>query len=291
MSFKGITVMVPEENLGNITAADDAAIFQSLIGSDGVLSIGNKFAVTVISNNDVRVSDGVLCVGGHIGRITYGDYNDMTIENGILGENRNDIIYAKFLTSGNYDTFTLEVKKGDSVAGTAKDPEFTKGVLYENATLREIPLWRVKLEELSIVAVEQIFTVIPTIPELLEKYEELNSNLNSKANISTVTALQTSVNTINSKLVAGYVGKSAIFKYTGAWASVDTGSFKLMHIISDGGTPAIMIPCNISTGTSALPYVVKNNSGTDIFQYFVSGTKLYVYVLNNGSTVGVSFIL
>lgn len=177
MSFKGITVMVPEENPGNITAADDAAIFQSLIGSDGVLNIGSNFSTTVISNNDVRVSDGVLCVGGHIGRITYGDYNDMTIENGILGENRNDIIYAKFLTSGNYDTFTLEVKKGDSVAGTAKDPDFTQGILYENATLREIPLWRVKLEELSIVAVEQMFTVIPTIPELEAKYNELNSNL------------------------------------------------------------------------------------------------------------------
>lgn len=177
MSFKGITVMVPEENLGNITAADDAAIFQSLIGSDGVLSIGNKFAVTVISNNDVRVSDGVLCVGGHIGRIAYGDYNDMTIENGILGENRNDIIYAKFLTSGNYDTFTLEVKKGDSVAGTANDPALTQGVLYENATLREFPLWRVKLEGLSIAAVEQMFTLVPTIPELEAKFNELNSNL------------------------------------------------------------------------------------------------------------------
>lgn len=120
---------------------------------------------------------------------------------------------------------------------------------------------------------------------------ELNSNLNNKANTSTVTALQTSVNTINSKLVAGYVGKSATFKYIGAWASVDTGSFKLMHIISDGVTPPIMIPCSISTGTSAFPYVVKNNSGTSIFQYFVAGTKLYVYVLNNGSTVGVNFIL
>lgn len=187
MSFKGITVMVPEENLGNITAADDAAIFQSLIGSDGVLSIGNKFAVTVISNNDVRVSDGVLCVGGHMGRISYGDYNDMTIENGILGENRNDIIYAKFLISGNYDTFTLEVKKGDSVAGTANDPALTQGVLYENATLREFPLWRVKLEGLSIVAVEQMFTLVPTIPELEAKFNELNSNLNKT--ISNVTSI------------------------------------------------------------------------------------------------------
>lgn len=119
----------------------------------------------------------------------------------------------------------------------------------------------------------------------------LNSNLNNKANTSTVTALQTSVNTINSKLEAGYVGKSVTFKYTGAWENVDTGSFKLMYIISDEVTPAIIIPCKISTGSSAVPYVVKTNSGTSIFQYFISGTKLYVYVLKNGSTVGVNFIL
>ena len=177
MSFKGITVMTPEESLGNITAADDAAIFQSLIGSDGVLNIGSNFAATVISNNKVRVADGVLCVGGHMGRTAYGDYNDMTIENGVSGKKRNDIIYAKFLTSGSTDTFTLDVKKGTGTTGTATDPALTQGVLYENATLREFPLWRVKLEGLSIVAVEQMFTLVPTIPELEAKYNELNSNL------------------------------------------------------------------------------------------------------------------
>lgn len=284
MSFKGITVMVPEENLGNITAADDAAIFQSLIGSDGVLSIGNKFAVNVISNNDVRVSDGVLCVGGHIGRIAYGDYNDMTIENGILGENRNDIIYAKFLTSGNYDTFTIEVKKGDSVAGTAKDPDFTQGILYENATLREIPLWRVKLEELSIVAVEQMFTVIPTIPELL-------TMVNLKGSATDVNALKTSVNTINTKLTAGYVAGTAEFKYKGAWDSTNTGTHKLMYIISDGGTEPIIVPCNISIASPASPVIMKNASGSAIFQYYVSGKTLYVYVLNSANKVGVNYIL
>lgn len=178
MSFKGITVMTPEESLGNITAADDAAIFQSLIGSDGVLNIGSKFATTVISNNKVRVADGVLCVGGHMGRTAYGDYNDMTIENGVSGQKRNDIIYAKFLTSGSTDTFTLDVKKGTSTTGTATDPALTQGVLYENATLREFPLWRVKLEGLSITAVEQMFTLVPTIPELEAKYNDVNSNLN-----------------------------------------------------------------------------------------------------------------
>lgn len=180
MSFKGITVTTSEESLGNITAADDAAIFQSLIGSDGVLNIGSNFATTVISNNKVRVADGVLCVGGHMGRTAYGDYNDMTIENGVSGKKRNDIIYAKFLTSGSTDTFTLDVKKGTSTTGTATDPALTQGVLYENATLREFPLWRVKLEGLSIVAVEQMFTVVPTIPELEAKYNELNSNLDKE---------------------------------------------------------------------------------------------------------------
>lgn len=181
MGFKGITITTSEESLWNITAADDAAIFQSLIGSDGVLNIGSKFATTVISNNKVRVADGVMCVGGHMGRTAYGDYNDMTIENGVSGKNRNDIIYAKFLTSGNADTFTLNVKKGTGTTGTATDPALTRGVLYENATLREFPLWRVKLEGLSIVAVEQMFAVIPTIPELNLKTVENYWNLISVA--------------------------------------------------------------------------------------------------------------
>ena len=189
MGFKGITITTSEESLGNITAADDAAIFQSLIGSDGVLNIGSKFATTVISNNKVRVADRVMCVGGHMGRTAYGDYNDMTIENGVSGQNRNDIIYAKFLTSGSADTFTLDVKKGTGTTGTATDPALTQGVLYENATLREFPLWRVKLKGLSITAVEQMFTLVPSIPELEAKYGELNSNLienltDSAANIS-----------------------------------------------------------------------------------------------------------
>ncbi len=274
MSFKGITITTPEESLGNITAADDAAIFQSLIGSDGVLNIGSKFAATVISNNKVRVADGVLCVGGHMGRTAYGDYNDMTIENGVSGQNRNDIIYAKFLTSGSSDTFTLAVKKGTGSTGTAEDPALVQGDLYENATLREIPLWRVQLEGLSITVVEQMFEAIPTIPELKK----------DKANASTV-------NVINNKLSAGYIAGTGSFRYKGEWESMNVSEFKLAYIISDGGTPAIMIPCCIDTGTAALPYIVKNSSGNGIFQYFVAAKRLYIYVLNNANTVGVSFIL
>lgn len=111
MGFKALTVNTAAEAAGHIYAEDDAAIFQSMFGGDGVLNIGNCLKSTVISNNKVRISDGVLSVGGHIGRLSHADYQDMTIENGATGYNRNDIIYARFLTSGNVDSFILAVKK------------------------------------------------------------------------------------------------------------------------------------------------------------------------------------
>lgn len=178
MGFKGITVNTAAEDAAHIYAQDDAAIYQSIFGGDGVLNIGSLFATTVISNNKVRVKDGILCVGGHIGRTEYADYEDLTIENGTTGKYRNDIIYATFVTSGDVDSFKLAVRKGTE-GSSATDPAVTQGNLYEGGTTREYPLWRVKLEGLSIVAVEQMFTVIPTIPDLQQKAENLQTQINT----------------------------------------------------------------------------------------------------------------
>ena len=181
MGFKALTVNTAAEAAGHIYAEDDAAIFQSMFGGDGVLNIGNCLKSTVISNNKVRISDGVLSVGGHIGRLSHADYQDMTIENGATGYNRNDIIYARFLTSGNVDSFILAVKKGTATTGIATDPSLVQGNLYEGAVERDYPLYRVKLSGLSISSVDQLFTVIPTIPDLKAQIEkdkaEINQNL------------------------------------------------------------------------------------------------------------------
>lgn len=178
MGFKALTVNTAAEAAGHIYAEDDAAIFQSMFGGDGVLNIGNCLKSTVISNNKVRISDGVLSVGGHIGRLSHADYQDMTIENGATGYNRNDIIYARFLTSGNVDSFILAVKKGTATTGTATDPALVQGNLYEGAVERDYPLYRVKLSGLSISSVDQLFTVIPTIPDLKAQMEKDKAEIN-----------------------------------------------------------------------------------------------------------------
>lgn len=164
--LKPITVNTDPTAEAHIYAEDDAAIYQSIFGSDGVLTIGQQCESQVISNNKVRVKDGVIVVGGHIARIPYGDYSDCEIANGQSGRNRNDIIIAKFVTtgSGGIDTYTLEVKQGAATTGDATDPVLTQNDLYESGKVREMPLYRVKIEGLSIVGVERMFELVPTIP-------------------------------------------------------------------------------------------------------------------------------
>ena len=175
--LKGITVNTAPEAEPHIYAEDDAAIFQAMFGEDGVSSIGQACKATVLSNNKVRIADGVLCVGGHFARIPYGEYVDCEIANGQSGKNRNDIIVAKFVTtgSGGIDTMTCEVKQG-TASTTATDPTLTQNDIYKGGKIRELPLYRVKLEGLNITAVEQLFTVNPTNKDLSNKLTELNGN-------------------------------------------------------------------------------------------------------------------
>lgn len=176
MAFNPITVNKGPSAEPHIYAEDDAAIFQSMFGEDGILDIGSKLKLTIQSNNLVRMSDGALCVGGHIGRIKYADYVDLTIDNGETGYNRNDLIIGSFSNTGEHtvDTFEPKVVKGTPATGTAVDPTLTKGSLYEEEHLRQVAVARVRLEGLNIVGVDTLLPVIPSIPSLKELVDELN---------------------------------------------------------------------------------------------------------------------
>ena len=176
--LKPITVNTPTADEANIYAEDDASIYLSMFGGDGVSTNGQSCKATVLSNNKVRIADGIICVGGHFARIPYGDYIDCEIENGQSGKKRNDIIVARFETTGTggIDTYTCEVKKG-TAGSTATDPEIVQEDLYKAGKVRELPLYRVKIEGLSITAVEQLFTLRKTNEELEKELASLNSKI------------------------------------------------------------------------------------------------------------------
>ena len=167
MGLKGITINTLPEAAAHIYAEDDAAIYQPIIGSDRVLDIGEKFKAEVINSNTVRVYNGVVVIGGHVARIVPGDYQDMTIENGTAGKKRNDLIVARFMTTGNAgtDDYTLAVVKG-AAGDTAADPSRVQGDLYNGAKQRELALWRVKLDGVNITDVERVAPVGPSLDSL-----------------------------------------------------------------------------------------------------------------------------
>lgn len=278
MGFKALTVNTAVEAAGHIYAEDDAAIFQSMFGGDGVLNIGNCLKSTVISNNKVRISDGVLSVGGHIGRLSHADYQDMTIENGATGYNRNDIIYARFLTSGNVDSFILAVKKGTATTGTATDPALVQGNLYEGAVERDYPLYRVKLSGLSISSVDQLFTVIPTIPDLKAQMEkdkaEINQSL-TNVNNSKKTYLRLILPNIaaDAKAVCDYINKNYLL---GQLSPATTVDFDVVASNVDWFSGTLSTDTTtLSPGRTVWGIVQQRTSSAEnstLYKYFGSGT-------------------
>lgn len=185
MAFQPITVNKGPEAEPHIYAEDDASIFQCMFGEDGILDIGSKLELSIQSNNLVRMSDGVLCIGGHIGRVKYADYADLTIDNGETGYNRNDLIIGSFSNTGEHtiDTFEPQVIKGTPATGDAVDPTLTEGSLYEGDHLRQRAIARVKLEGLNIVGIDMLLPVIPSIPSLKTLLDELNGKISGSAGI------------------------------------------------------------------------------------------------------------
>lgn len=200
--LKALNINTPPEAEPHIYAEDDAATYKAIFGGDGVSTIGQACKATVLSNNKVRIADGVLCVDGHMARIPYGEYEDCEIMNGQSGKNRNDIIVAKFETTGTggIDTMTCEVIQG-TAGETAVDPELTQDDIYAGGKVREYPLYRVKIEGLSITAVEQMFEIIPSNKELTNKLGNLGQSA-AIGQYGSAWNVGTSYNNVGSKLPA-----------------------------------------------------------------------------------------
>lgn len=180
MAFKPLTVNTPVGEKAHILAEDDAALYDGIFGEDCVLKLGEQFASKTISNNVIRIMDGVVVVGGHVGRIIKGDYEDMMIDNGTADQKRNDLIVARFQSggTGGTDTYSLVVVKG--TPGTAaKDPTIVQEDLYAGGKQRDYPLYRVRIENLSVVGVDQLFKVNRNFRVLAEELDKNSERIES----------------------------------------------------------------------------------------------------------------
>lgn len=173
----------------HITAANDGELNAGIVSiSRVVLATGSKLEAEIVSNNLIRIKSGTMVDQGRQITIETDDYEEVVIDNGNMGMKRNDIIAFSYKKNEStlIETAKLVVIKG-TPGSEGVDPELNTGNILNGDEWDEAALYRVKLDELNIVAVEPMFDVVLPMAELQEKMTEieegvakLNSNYISK---------------------------------------------------------------------------------------------------------------
>lgn len=174
----GVNLMTGHAGVPHVTSADDGAWNAGMYGSGKyVLDVGQKFAHELISNNLIRIKDGYAVNQGRKIGLAFSEYVEVVIETGLQGVKRSDLVvlrYDKNMDSG-IETASFEVVKGVS-GDNYVDPEIVSGNILEGEAMDDMKLYRVKINGLTVEAVEPLFTVKESILARLERAEAILSN-------------------------------------------------------------------------------------------------------------------
>ena len=168
----------------HVTAEQEADLNAGIFGSGFyVLPVGEKMRAEAVTSNQVRIFDGIFVGYGRQASIEEGGYENVTIENGTAGLLRNDMIVIKYNKDeeSGIESVAFDVLKGQT-GSTAQDPVPNNQDIRAGAFESEMPLYRVKLNGLAIEAIEPLFTLPKSIPELMQDISDLedeNAELNS----------------------------------------------------------------------------------------------------------------
>lgn len=191
----------------HVTAADHGSFFAALVGGGSyVMDKGNKFAISKISNNLIRVLDGDLLMQGRHIRIPDASYVELAVENGTQGYKRSDLVvirYTKDADTGVEET-NLVILRGDPVAASPADPAYITGNILDGDLQHDLPLYRLNLNGLEIESIDTLFAAdLPT-------HED---------NSVSVKTLQTDIAGILAQLASAGGVKFASGSYTGTGTS------------------------------------------------------------------------
>lgn len=153
----------------HVTAEQDRDVNEGIFDTGSfVLKTGSQLAAELVSNNEIKVRDGVLVIQGCTAVIKKNTYDPVTIANGSQGMKRIDLIVARY--NKNEETkieeVTLKVIQGTPNASTAAVPTYKTGDIQSGDLVADMPLYKVTLDGLNVTSVDKMFTVIPTLPEL-----------------------------------------------------------------------------------------------------------------------------
>lgn len=160
----------------HITSSDQGAMQAGLVGNGNYLLQGSdgKFpAVTMQSANKALIPVLNLVIEGRYARVTAAE--TVTIESGVTGRNRNDLICVKYTRgSNNIETIALAVLKGTATSGTAADPTVPSGSILNNSGTVWIPIARIPISGITAGTPVMLVKQLPPMSQLWDSVTQMD---------------------------------------------------------------------------------------------------------------------
>lgn len=151
----------------HVSAQDDSIrnVMLGEFGGRGVFPVFDQFAATAITANEVRVGSGYGCNQGRLFKIDRNSYDSCVIENGSAGYKRVDLIVARYLKNEQtgIESCRLVVIKGTPDENSYIDPEYTVGNILNGALQDDMPMYRVKIDGITIESIERMCTIYESL--------------------------------------------------------------------------------------------------------------------------------
>ena len=168
----------------HITSSDQGAMQAGLVGNGNYLLQGSdgKFpAVTMQSANKALIPVLNLVIEGRYARVTAAE--TVTIESGVTGQHRNDLICVKYTRdSNNIETIALAVLKGTATSGTAADPTVPSGSILNNSGTVWIPIARIPISGITAGTPVMLVKQLPPMSQLWDSVTLPFGNGNGNSN-------------------------------------------------------------------------------------------------------------
>jgi hypothetical protein len=208
------TLITGKGGTPHITSGDMGAMQAGVIGNGSYLLQGadGKFpAVTMQDANHALIPVLNLVVEGRYARVT--EAETATIESGVSGRNRNDLVCLKYTRNGqNIETAAIAVLKGTPSTGTAADPTVPSGSIHSASGTVWIPIARIPISGITPGRPVMLIKQLPPMSELWDSVA-LTATFKFQDTGSFVGALYGGSNTITVKGNMLYVDLSS-FKST-----------------------------------------------------------------------------
>ncbi len=176
--------------------SDDARTKNALMFGTGrkVFNMDHAFEATMPDSNTVRITSGVFYDNGMFIRIDRDRYVEVSVDNGLPGTYRNDLICIRYERNiqTQLESASIVIKKGEASETKAVDPAYSVGdVLDLEVHLDEFPLYRVALDGIT-PKLEPMFTVEDVMSNI-SLYEEIISHIQDFDNPHQITSVNHAV--------------------------------------------------------------------------------------------------